>query len=481
MADKHQLDLLKQGSQAWNSWRQRHPQRPMDLNKINCSGMSLPGIDLSKAILCKADLHESDLTAANLSQSDLREAYLKAAVMVEANLSKASLRKATLNEAILSKAVLTQADLHRADLTEANLCLSHLSNAQLQRANLDHAYLRKSNLTQTNLHGANLRQANLAEANLHGADLSEADLSGASLYGANLRNVDLRRANLSETDLRGADLSGCAIYATAAWGIQLQNTRQEDIVITRDNEPTISVDSLSLAQFISLWLSAEEIRQHLTPSSSQIVLLAGNFTNAAKASLTDVQQTTLAALKTALRAHAYLPITFDTQKASSEQILATFKVLAPLARFILADTTQAKELTRALAGDLSTLNIPIKPFSHAGKLQTGPLLDNVEQSQHLLPLYQYAPTAEPDTLSDMLYEELIAPAEQRAQLARHSALTLSIAALENESTTTALATPQHPLLTQIGSTLTNIANIINPTYAHFTKWSRRHRPPQKPA
>ena len=89
MADQSHLDILQQGVEAWNSWRERNPSiKP----------------DLCGAPLSEADLRDADLRDANLSRANLSVALLGRAYLPGANLSKADLRDADLSGANLSGA-----------------------------------------------------------------------------------------------------------------------------------------------------------------------------------------------------------------------------------------------------------------------------------------------------------------------------------------------------------------------------------------
>ncbi len=91
MANSEQIDLLKQGTQAWNAWRAKQTESTVDL-----SDGALRGLDLAGADLSGADLRRADLRGANLSGAKLVGARLEGA-----NLFKASIEGADLNEADL--------------------------------------------------------------------------------------------------------------------------------------------------------------------------------------------------------------------------------------------------------------------------------------------------------------------------------------------------------------------------------------------
>ncbi len=88
MANNEQMDLVKQGTQAWNAWRAEQTAAPVDL-----SGGALRGLDLEGADLSGADLKDADLRGANLGGADLTGAHLEGA-----NLFKAMINGAELNE-----------------------------------------------------------------------------------------------------------------------------------------------------------------------------------------------------------------------------------------------------------------------------------------------------------------------------------------------------------------------------------------------
>ena len=47
----------------------------------------------------------------------------------------------------------------------------------------------------------------------------------------------------------------------SAWGLNLERTKQQNLVITRSDEPEITVDNIEVAQFIYLMLNNEKIRR----------------------------------------------------------------------------------------------------------------------------------------------------------------------------------------------------------------------------
>ncbi|SRR6266487_1599961 len=158
MANQKHLDILKQGVNTWNQWRQDHPDiQPnltdanlsrvrlsetgkndtsiwIDFSRTNLTGAKLYSADLgsanfSAANLCAARFNLAFLNGANLSGANLNDAHFNVAALVEANLSGT-----TMNGTILSFANLTRANLDKADFSNAKLAGTVLGDVDLRPA-----------------------------------------------------------------------------------------------------------------------------------------------------------------------------------------------------------------------------------------------------------------------------------------------------------------------------------------------------------
>ncbi len=94
MANQEQLDILKQGVEVWNQWREEHPDLPSHESPIvialfreHPSKVDLTGVDLSMSDLRRIDFSETDLSHANLGEANLSEAQLRWARLEKATLS----------------------------------------------------------------------------------------------------------------------------------------------------------------------------------------------------------------------------------------------------------------------------------------------------------------------------------------------------------------------------------------------------------
>lgn len=446
MANPEHLAILKQGVEVWNNWREKDinlliNKKRVDLSDADLSDTDLSYADLRGANLRRADLNGADLSFANLNDSrlnnalvgnaNLKEAQLQAAHLMDAflsctnldradlsgaDLSRAHLRDAHLRDAILIYTQLNHADLEDADLRGADLDCADLRGANLIGSNFQAANLSNSDLRNANLHVAQLIGANLKDSNLSGsklvcanfdkANLADADLSEANMSLTNLSNADLKGANLIcsilvETDLTNANIQGAKVYGISAWNIEKKGLIQKDLVITRDDEPIITVDDLEMAQFIYLMLNNQKIRDVIDTLTSKAVLILGRFSEERKPLLN--------AIKEELRLRNYLPILFDFEKPAGRNLTETISILAKMSRFVIADLTDAKSIPQELSHIVPfTPSLPVLPIILEGQREYA-MFEHFKAYPWVMPLHAYASQ---EAMLAEITEKIIEPAEE---------------------------------------------------------------------
>jgi hypothetical protein len=106
MANQEQLDILKQGVEVWNRWREEHDDIQPDLREAVLTGHRLTEFTGIKHTIRHAlhgvDLHSTDLRRADLRGADLRDADLRDADLSYATFTYANLRGADLSDAGVS-------------------------------------------------------------------------------------------------------------------------------------------------------------------------------------------------------------------------------------------------------------------------------------------------------------------------------------------------------------------------------------------
>jgi hypothetical protein len=126
------------------------------------------------------------------------------------------------------------------------------------------------------------------------------------------------------------------------------------LVITPSGEAIITVDNIEVAQFVYLMLHNQKIRDLIDTITSKAVLILGRFTDERKA--------VLDALREELRKRNYLPILFDFDVPSTRDITETVSLLAPMARFIIADLTDPSSIPKELEAIVPNLAVPVQPL-----------------------------------------------------------------------------------------------------------------------
>lgn len=360
-------------------------------------GADLVAADLSHAVLTEADLGGAQLRGANLYGAVLDRAILDRALVTNTFLDEAHLSNARLIEAILDDSTLRRADLTAADLTRASLC-----RADLGRASLQHAHLRQVNLSGANLHGAKLSDADLSGANLSGANLTNANLDGADLTGASLEGALLVSTSLLQTTLKG-----CRVFGVSAWQLDLSRVAdQTNLRITPDDEPEVAVDNLAVAQFIYLLLRNKAIRDVIDTVTSAVVLILGRFTPERKK--------VLAALGDELRKWKLCPVIFDFDKPLSKTTAETVSTLAGMARFVIADVTDAKSVLQELERIVPTSpSLPVQPLL-LNSQETPGMFDSFEPYPWFLSVFRYSDL--PELRASIA--DVILPAEELARRIR---------------------------------------------------------------
>lgn len=124
MANPEHLDILKQGVEVWNQWREEHPEIVPDLSSAdlsldNLSGfdltdVNLSGSELASALIIGADLYRSNLMHTNLFSADCSYADFTMANLTSANLTNVTLHNTDLYETIRADWIITGVQCHTA-------------------------------------------------------------------------------------------------------------------------------------------------------------------------------------------------------------------------------------------------------------------------------------------------------------------------------------------------------------------------------
>ena len=127
MANPEHLEILQQGIEAWNAWRDQNGDIRPDLSIASLFRINLAPTD----IISQADLFPAD----PIQTLGSRRFRIRPAI-IGANLANTHFDKAYLAEATLTHADFTRATLVKASLTGADLSEAHLYETVFSFTNL---------------------------------------------------------------------------------------------------------------------------------------------------------------------------------------------------------------------------------------------------------------------------------------------------------------------------------------------------------
>jgi hypothetical protein len=175
------------------------------------------------------------------------------------------------------------------------------------------------------------------------------------------------------------------------------------LTISDVRAPAITVDDLEVAQFIYLLIYNQNIRRAIDTITSKVVLILGRFT--------DERKSMLDAIREKLRSHDYIPVMFDFAGPLSRDLEETVSTLAHLARFIVADLTEARSIAQELSAIVPRLKVPVQPVILTSETEYG-LFESFRLYPWVLQTFQYVNR---DDLLANLEERVIFPAERKVR------------------------------------------------------------------
>ena len=358
MADEQYLSILLQGADAWNKWRKDNPSIYPDLSGSN--------------------LQRARLDEVNLSETNLAGAFF-------------------------GKCQLANADFTNAVLDSARFYRCYLGNALFRKVSASYVSFFGSDVTSGKFDESRFSFASFDDGILEAASLRGADLSYSSCRRTNFRKADLSRANLTcaslvNTEFEEASLAGCLVYGISVWNAKLAGANQSSLIITPESQSRITVDNLDVAQFVSLILNNERLRDVIGTVGKKAALILGSF---------EEGKEILDSIAIALRERDLLPIIFDFPKPEEKNFTETVKVLAAISKFVIADITNPKAVPLELQATVPDYILPYVPIIRKGKDPFFKLRGLQSKHHWFLDLVEYE---NKETLMSDLDKKIIQPA-----------------------------------------------------------------------
>ena len=147
MEDYPFLELLRQGPEAWNSWRRNKPHVVPHFYEADLSELVLDGANLDDAVLFEAVLANTSLVGASLRRAVLQGADLRAANLLSTDLSDADLSGTWPRDPTVRLSFPTGADLRNASLHDTLFARTTLRGCQFSGARLNRTIFSDVNLS----------------------------------------------------------------------------------------------------------------------------------------------------------------------------------------------------------------------------------------------------------------------------------------------------------------------------------------------
>jgi uncharacterized protein YjbI with pentapeptide repeats len=305
LANPEHIKIFKQGAHAWNCWRDSNPEVTPDLSDVNF----------------ETDLH----TYETMYDMPMFTGY---------NLSNVNLNRMTARNSTFTTCLFADSDLNFSDL-----CFSLFLDCNFEKANL----------VVTKIGSAEFIDCDFSGADLSYCSAEETDFTGSKLIATKLNNMSLVKTNFTDTVIDGS-----RVYGVSTWDLILEGSKQSNIYIEEENT-SITVPTIELAQFISLLVNNSKIRDVIETITSKVVLILGRFTEERKAVLDQIKEE--------VQSQDYLPIIFDFDGPSSRDVTETVITLASLAKFVIADLSSPKSIPQELMSIIPHFpSLPIQPI-----------------------------------------------------------------------------------------------------------------------
>jgi hypothetical protein len=125
---------------------------------------------------------------------------------------------------------------------------------------------------------------------------------------------------------------------------------------------------------------------------------------------TDDRIMVLVRLREELRKRAYLPIVFNFDKPGTKDFTETVRLLAGLAKFVIADITNPKSAPLELQATVPEVMAPFHPILEDGQTAFAMLEDLQRKHDWVSPTLRFSSV---DRLIETMDEEIIDPAEAK--------------------------------------------------------------------
>ncbi len=343
------VELLKNNAIAWSEWRNRHPNQTPSLREVNF---------VKELMKDKKDIF------------DLPHFY---------------------------NVDFTKVDLHMSSLRNCFFDNCSFDGAKITFADLVDAYFTDCTFRDVNMRVSKIGSATFSDCIFESSDLSYCSAENTSFEGSKFTDTILEHVSFVENNFSNTQLIGCSVYGISSWDLNLDNSVQNNLIVTKENQPTITVDNIELAQFIYLMINNTKLRNIIDTITSKVVLILGNFSPERKTVLNEIRER--------LRFYDYIPVMFDFEKPSSRNFTETVYTLAHMSRFVVADLSSTRSVGHELATIVPKLpSVTFYPLIVSGDKEYGMFSDLLEYNW-VRPIMTYETNQIGDILKKIIVDQ----------------------------------------------------------------------------
>lgn len=277
-------------------------------------------------------------------------------------------------------------DFSEADMNSASLRNCMFTDCSFDNVNLTFADLVHAHFDSCTFHNACLRVSKIGNAEFRNCSFENCDMSycsaeETSFTGSIFINTKMEHMSLVHANFSNTELDECYLYGISSWDLNLQKSRQKNLIITPDDMPTVTVDNIELAQFLYLMINNQNLRDVINTITSKVVLILGNFSPRRKVVLNQIRDY--------LRTQDIIPVIFDFEKPVSRNLTETVMTLASMSKYVIADLSSPRSIPHELASVAKQLpSIRFYPIIVSGERPFG-MFDDYASYPWIRPLKEY--------------------------------------------------------------------------------------------
>ena len=291
----------------------------------------------------------------------------------------------------------SNSDMNMASLRNCMFFDCSFDDACLTFTDLVDAYFMNCTFRRTCMRVSKIGNAEFIGCVFEDCDMSYCSAEETSFKGSVFKNTKMEHMSLVHTDFSDTNLDECFLYGISSWDLNLENSIQNNLVITPDDTLSVTVDNIELAQFLYLMINNQRLRDVINTITSKVVLILGNFSPERKTILDQIREQ--------LKTQDVIPVMFDFEKPSTRNLTETVMTLAAMSKYVIADLSSPRSIPHELASIARQLpSIRFYPIILVGEKPFG-MFDDYRSYPWIRPVKEYTVDDVENVIEQIILEE----------------------------------------------------------------------------